>query len=61
MIDDPIVEEIRNVRTAHAARYGNDLDRIYAAIKEGEKKFAEKLVNREPIKYPQRRQIVNPV
>jgi hypothetical protein len=49
MKDDPIVEEIRRVRSAHAARYGNDLDRIFAAIKEEEKKCAAKLVNREPI------------
>jgi len=32
MKDDPIVEEIRRVRSAHAARYGNDLDRIFAAL-----------------------------
>jgi hypothetical protein len=49
MKDDPIVEEIRRARSAHAARYGNDLDRIFAAIKESEKKCAAKLVNREPI------------
>ncbi len=49
MRDDPIVEEIRRVRSAHAARYGNDLDRIFAAIKESEKKSTAKLVNREPI------------
>ena len=49
MKDDPIVEEIRRVRSAHAARYGNDLDRIFAAIKESEKKSTAKLVNREPI------------
>jgi len=49
MKDDPIVEEIRRVRSTHAARYGNDLDRIFAAIKEEEKKYAAKLVNRELI------------
>ncbi|MCX7096542.1 MAG: hypothetical protein NTV43_01410 [Methylococcales bacterium] len=49
MKDDPIVEEIRRVRSAHAAKYGNDLDRIFAAIKEEEKKYTAKLVNREPI------------
>ncbi len=49
MKDDPIVEEICKVRSAHAARYGNDLDRIFAAIKESEKKSIAKLVNREPI------------
>ena len=54
MKDDPIVEEIRRVRSAHAARYGNDLDRIFAAIKEEEKKCAARLVNREPIMQPTR-------
>ena len=49
MKDDPIVKEIRRVRSAHAARYGNDFDRILAAIKEAEEKCAAKLVNREPI------------
>ncbi len=54
MQDDPIVEEIRRVRSAHAAKYGNDLDRIFAAIKEEEKKCAARLVNREPIMQPTR-------
>lgn len=49
MKDDSIVEEIRRIRSAHAARYGNDLDRIFFAIKEEEKKYAARLVNREPI------------
>ena len=47
MNDYPIVEEIRRVRSAHAARYGNNLDLIFAAIKEGEKNHAVRLVNRE--------------
>lgn len=54
MKDDPIVEEIRRVRSAHAARYGNDFDRIFAAIKEEEKKCTARLVNREPIMQPTR-------
>ena len=47
MINDPIVEEIRAFRSAHAAKYGNDLDRIFIAIKELEKQHAYRLVNRE--------------
>jgi hypothetical protein len=47
MQDDPIVEEIRKVRAAHAAKYGNDIDRIFMAIKECEKQHADRLVNRE--------------
>ncbi|MGX9727319.1 MAG: hypothetical protein ACTFAK_08360 [Candidatus Electronema sp. VV] len=44
---DPIVEEIRKFRAAHAAKHGNDVDRIFAAIKECEKQHADRLVNRE--------------
>ncbi|MFV2055361.1 MAG: hypothetical protein ACC707_02795 [Thiohalomonadales bacterium] len=47
MKNDPIVEEIRAFRAAHAAKYGNDLDRIFQAVKESEKKHTHKLVNRE--------------
>ena len=54
MINDPIVEEIRAFRAAHAAKYDNDLDRIFIAIKESEKKHAHKLVNRESKRVSQR-------
>ncbi len=47
MIDDPIVEEMRAFRAAHAKKYDNDLDRIVIALKESEKKHGHKLVNRE--------------
>jgi hypothetical protein len=47
MKNDPVVEEIRNYRSAHAAKNGNDLDRIFLAIKENEKKHLHRLVNRE--------------
>ncbi|CAK8718145.1 hypothetical protein GMJAKD_07365 [Candidatus Electrothrix aarhusensis] len=36
MIDDPIVEEIRRFRKEHAARYGNNLQRIVEAVREKE-------------------------
>nr|VFJ69240.1 MAG: hypothetical protein BECKDK2373B_GA0170837_12384 [Candidatus Kentron sp. DK] len=45
--DDPIVEEICAYRLAHAAKYGNDIDRIFAAIKESEKRYGGRLVNRD--------------
>lgn len=54
MISDPIVEEIRSFRAAHAAKYGNDLDRIFVAIKENEKLHIGKLVNREANRIPQK-------
>ena len=37
MIDDPIVEEIRRFRKEHAARYGNNLQRIVEALREKER------------------------
>ena len=36
MINDPIVEEVRRYRKEHAARYGNDLNRIVEALKKRE-------------------------
>ena len=47
MKDDPIVEEIRKYRQEHANLYNNDLDKIYLAIKEKEKKYEHKLINRQ--------------
>jgi hypothetical protein len=37
-MNDPIVDEIRRVRDAHAARFKYDLDAIFQDIKEREKK-----------------------
>ena len=37
-MNDPIVEEVRRVRDAHAARFNYDLDAIFQDIKEREKK-----------------------
>jgi hypothetical protein len=47
---DPIVDEVRRVRDAHAAKFNNDLDAIYRDIKEQEKKSGLKFVS-----YPPRR------
>ncbi len=47
MKNDLIVEEIRNYRLTHAAKYGNDLNRIFTASKEKEKKHLHRLINRE--------------
>jgi len=49
MKDDPIVEEIRKYRQLHASHYDNDLDKIYLAIKEKEKKYECRLINREDV------------
>ncbi len=47
---DPIVEEVRRVRDAHAARFNYDLDAIFQDIKEEKKKSGRKFVS-----YPPRR------
>ncbi len=37
-MNDPIVDEVRRVRDAHAARFNYDLDAIFQDIKERERK-----------------------
>ena len=37
-MNDPIVDEVRRIRDAHAARFNYDLDAIFKDIKEREKK-----------------------
>jgi len=59
MKNDPIVEEIRTFRAAHSAKYDNDLDRIFLAIKESEKQHMYKLVNREAKHLPQKEKNYN--
>ena len=48
MFQDPIVEEIRGYRKQHAEKYGNDLDKIFEALKKSEKESGKKFVNFEP-------------
>lgn len=43
-MNDPIVDEVRKVRDAHAARFNYDLDAIFRDIKEQEKKSGRKFV-----------------
>lgn len=56
-MNDPIVEEVRRVREAHAARFHYDLDAIFRDIKEQEKKSGCKFVSFDPgrIEPPQER------
>jgi len=49
-MNDPIVDEVRRVRDAHAAMFNYDLDAIFQDIKEQEKKSGLKSVS-----YPPRR------
>ena len=48
MITDPIVEEVRLNRKKHAARYGNDLNRIVEALREQERHSKHEFVNPGP-------------
>ena len=43
-MNDPIVDEVRRVGDAHAARFNYDLDAIFQDIKEREKKCGLKFV-----------------
>ena len=46
MIQDPIIEALHRQREAHAQKYGNDLHRIYVALKKKEAQYS--VVNRSP-------------
>jgi hypothetical protein len=51
-MNDPIVDEVRRIRDAHAARFNYDLDAIFQDIKEREKKSGLKFVQgvaRQPV------------
>jgi hypothetical protein len=51
-MNDPIVDEVRQVRDAYAARFNYDLDAIFRDIKEREKKSGLKFVQgvaRQPV------------
>ncbi len=49
-MNDPIVDEVRRIRDAHAAMFNYDLDAIFQDIKEQEKNSGLKFVS-----YPPRR------
>ena len=48
MWEDPIVEEVRKAREAHAAQFGYDLRAIYKALKEEEAASGHKYVSLPP-------------
>jgi hypothetical protein len=47
-MNDPIVDEVRRVRDAHAAKFNYDLDAIYEDIKEQERKSGLTFVSYPP-------------
>jgi hypothetical protein len=48
MFDDPIVEEIRRVRRAHASQFDNDLSAIVADLRRLERESGRNYVNFPP-------------
>ena len=59
-MNDPIVDEVRRVRDAHAARFNYDLDAIFRDIKEQEKTSGRKVVSYPPVK-AERNQALAPI
>jgi hypothetical protein len=49
-VNDPIIDEIRKVREAHASQFNYDLDAIFRDIKEREKQSRRKFVAFPPRK-----------
>ena len=47
-MNDPIVDEVRRVRDAHAAMFNYDLDAIFQDIKEQEKQSGLKFISYPP-------------
>lgn len=48
MWQDPIVNEVRQIREAHAAKYKFDLQAIYKAVKKAEQKSKRQKVKFSP-------------
>ncbi len=48
MKSDAIVEEVRKVREAHAAKFNNNLSAICADLKKKEKDSGHPVVSRQP-------------
>ena len=49
-MNDPIVDEVRKVRDAHAARFNYDLDAIFRDLKEQEKRSGRNFVSFPPLR-----------
>ena len=49
-MNDPIVEEVRRVRDAHAARFHYDLDAIFRDLKDQEKQSGRRFLSFPPAK-----------
>jgi hypothetical protein len=52
---DPIVEEVRKIREAHAAQFDYDLHRIFDDIRKHEQEHPERFAKIQPVRPRQRR------
>lgn len=59
MIDDPVVEEIRRHRQAHAAQYDYDIHKICEALREEERILGLKIVDLSPKPFSGSKFVVN--
>jgi len=57
MWEDPIVEEVRKVRDAHAAQFNYDLRMIYRALKKEEGESGRKFVKLPPKRIQEKQKI----
>ena len=48
MKPDPIVEEVRKARQAHAAKFNYDMEAIFDDLKQKEKTCGHRIVSRPP-------------
>jgi len=48
MKNDPFVDEVRAARSRHAAKFGNDLRRIFEDLRSSQQKSGRKVVARKP-------------
>jgi hypothetical protein len=53
MWEDPIVEEVRKARDAHAAKFNYNLQAIYRDLKEQEKQSGRTFVSYPPKRIPE--------
>lgn len=51
MDKDPIVEEVRNSRQKHAAKFNYDLQKIFEDFRSRQKETNHKIVSRKPKPY----------
>lgn len=59
-MNDPIVDEVRLVRDAHAAKFNYDLDAIFQDIKASEEKSGRRFVSYPPRRVEMPNQISHP-